>query len=111
MMRQSYDNIQNYLWPSDERQMKYAYSTFRVMCYQDKYFAVDQLREAVEYLKLQAQTGFTGLVARTNTTAGRYKLLAEPMLSFDQIIGKTSPEVWSLFDALSDRMGRTIEFL
>jgi hypothetical protein len=41
----------------------------------------------------------SGLVARTNTTAGSYKLLAEPMLSLDQIIGKKPSEVWDLFDA------------
>ena len=83
--------------------MKYEYSTLRVMVYHDKYFPVDQLREAVEYLKTQPQSEHTGLVARTLTAAGTYKLLAEPMLSLGEITGKTPGEVWAAFDAGVDR--------
>lgn len=83
--------------------MKYVYSGLKVMCYYSREFAVDQLRPAVEYLKTQPQTEFTGLIARTLTDAGPYKLLAEPMLSLDQIIGKKPSEVWDLFDAGVDR--------
>jgi hypothetical protein len=39
----------------------------------------------------------------TSTTAGPYKLLAQPMLSLDQVIGKKPSEVWALFDADVDR--------
>jgi len=73
------------------------------MCYDAKWFAVDQLREAVEYLRSQPQTPHTGLIARTNTNAGRYKLSAEPMLLLDQILGKTPSEVWAAFDLEVDR--------
>lgn len=89
--------------------MKYAYSTLRVMCYNAKYFAVDQLREAVEYLKTQPQTKFTGLQATTSTTAGTYKLLAQPILPLDQILGKTPREVWAAFDVELDRWRRDLE--
>jgi len=75
--------------------MRYAYSTLRAMCYNARYFAIDQLREAVEYLKTHPQTEFTGLQATTNTTAGPYKLLAQPILPLDQILGKTPGEVWA----------------
>jgi len=74
-----------------------------------EFFEVGQLREAVEYLKLQPQTPFVGLVARTHTTAGRYKLMAEPMLSLDEILGKTPSEVWALFDAGVDRSRKSLE--
>jgi hypothetical protein len=83
--------------------MQYLYEGLKVMCYHSREFSVDQLREAVEYLKTQPQTEFTGLVAMTSTTAGPYKLLAQPMLSLDQVIGKKPSEVWALFDADVDR--------
>jgi hypothetical protein len=88
--------------------MKYAYSALRVMCYNAKYFAIDQMREAVEYLKTQPQTEFTGLQATTSTTAGPYKLLAQPILPLDQIIGKTPAEVWDAFDAGVDRWRKSL---
>jgi len=83
--------------------MKYAYSTLRVMCYHSREYRVDQMREAVEYLKTQPQTEFTGLQARTSTTAGPYKLQAEPRLPLDKILGKTPAQVWDMFDAEVDR--------
>ena len=90
-------------------QMKYTYSTLRVMVYHDKYFPIDQLREAVEYLKTQPQTEHTGLMARTLTTAGDYKLLAEPILPLDKILGMTPREVWAEFDAAVDRSRKSLE--
>jgi len=73
------------------------------MCYDMRDFTVHELRPAVDYLRLQPQTGFTGLVARCHTSAGLYKLLAEPMLQLREILGKTPNQVWEMFDEGVDR--------
>ena len=73
------------------------------MCYDRRFFRIDQLREAVEYLNLQPQTGFTGLVAETTVRAERFQLYAQPMLQLAAILGKTPREVWSRFDCDVDR--------
>ncbi len=73
------------------------------MCFDRRFFSTDQLREAVECLKLQPQTGFTGLVAETHVRADRFQLYAQPMLQLAKIVGKTPLEVWFSFDCDVDR--------
>jgi len=88
--------------------MKYRYEKLCAMCYDAKDFPIDQMREAVEYLKTQRQTPYTGLQATTSTTAGSYKLLAQPILPLGQILGKTPGEVWDAFDAGVDRWRKSL---
>jgi len=55
------------------------------MRFDRRFFGIDQLRDAVEYLKLQPQTGFIGLVAETHVRAERFELYAQPMLQLATI--------------------------
>ncbi len=73
------------------------------MCLDRRFYSVDQMRLAVEYLKLQEQTGFTGLVAETHVRAERFQLLAQPMIQLRKIQGNTPRQVWAMFDCEVDR--------
>ncbi len=78
---------------------RYRYRKLRVMCYQARDFGTNQLRQAVEYLRIIEQTNHTGLAAiGVITPAGRYKLIREPMLNLLEITGRTPSEVWDIFD-------------
>ena len=85
--------------------MKYEYTELIVMCYEAKIFRIDRLREAVDYLKQQPQTGFVGLVAVTLYTSPEYgfQLRARPTLPLERIAGKRPAEVWPLFDHKVDQ--------
>jgi hypothetical protein len=78
---------------------KYEYTELRVVCLEGPYYRVDQLREAVERLKREPQTGYTGLAATTHVMVGKYPYECKPMLQLADIVGKTPAEVWDLFDA------------
>jgi len=73
------------------------------MCYHAKDFGLNQLREAVEYLRTIEQTNHVGIAAiGTVAAAGRYKLIPEPMLKLSEIVGRTPTQVWDLFDQKTD---------
>lgn len=82
---------------------RHRYIQLQVMCSDLMNFPLDQLREAVEYLRHQPQTGYTGLIAQADVETEQFKLLAQPMLQLSEIIGKTPAEVWDAFDADVDR--------
>ena len=88
---------------------KYDYTRLRVMCLEGPYYRVDQLREAVEYLKTVPQTGYTGLQATVPVKTDLINLLAQPILQLSDIVGKTPAEVWAMFDREVDRMVREHE--
>lgn len=83
--------------------MKYEYQYLEVMCIEHPKYRIDQMREAVEYLRGVPQTGYTGLVATTSVDVPpRFKLLAQPMLQLSDILGKTESQVWAMFDQAVD---------
>lgn len=49
------------------------------------------------------------LVAETKVNAGKFKLLATPMLTLAEIIGKKPAQVWALFDAQVDKAREGLE--
>ncbi len=71
------------------------------MCYQIKHFPIDQMREAVEYLKKQPQTPLVGLVGNALVKDGHFQLGATPMLHLDRLTGMTPTQVWHAFDVHS----------
>lgn len=78
------------------------------MCLEDRYFGIDDMRSAVEYLKTipeaSAEKTFIGLVAEAATVeTGLFKLGPTPMIKLRDILGKTPAEVWDMFDADIDR--------
>ena len=89
--------------------MRYVYSILRLMVFYDKYCPVDQLHEAVEYIKTQPQTPFTGLQVSVSTTAGPYKLLTQPILPLSTICGKMPAQVRNAFDVEVDRWRKDLE--
>lgn len=78
---------------------EYAYDRLTVMCRDRKHFAVNELREAVEYLKLQPESEFIGVQAEVTIKAGKFILGAAPMLKLRELLGKRPSEVWAMFDA------------
>ena len=54
-------------------------------------------------MRLQEQTGFTGLVAETHVITERFQLLAQPMIELKRIEGRTPRQVWAMFDTDVDR--------
>jgi hypothetical protein len=57
-------------------------------------YALSEMRTAVEYLRTQEQTGFTGLAAVGEVVvAGPFKLWPQPMLQLSEIVGRTPSEV------------------
>lgn len=85
--------------------MRHKYVQLVAWCYDRRMFGVDQMREAVEYLKTQQVTDHTGLgaVSYYRSPQHRFQLKAEPLLPLDQVLGKTPAEVWDLFDNDVDR--------
>lgn len=81
---------------------KYQYTQLRVMCVEGPYYRLDQMREAVEYLKGVPQTGWTGLQATVPVRTEKISLLAQPILQLSEIVGKVPAEVWAMFDAKVD---------
>jgi len=83
---------------------RYRYTALRVTCLDPRGFGPGEMREAVEYLKTIPAGPNIGLVAVTETGCrwpdGRvmFRLDAKPMLTLDEISGKTPTEVWELFD-------------
>ncbi|MGE3467987.1 MAG: hypothetical protein AB7J13_13780 [Pyrinomonadaceae bacterium] len=79
---------------------RYRYRKLRVMCYEARWYGIDQLRSAVEYLRTVEQTPHVGLVAYAAVVpAGPFLLEPKPMLGLSKILGKTPAEVWEAFDA------------
>lgn len=72
------------------------------MCFEGPRFRIDQMREAVDRLRLEPETPFIGLQASVTVRAGDLVLLAEPVLPLSRIEGRTPAEVWSIFDSLVD---------
>ena len=90
----------------------YRYEYFEVTCLERKRFRLDQMREAVEYLKgQQPQSEWVGLTAVTHYKSKeyRFRLEAKPMLTLDQIIGRTPKELWELYDAEVTRQVKYFE--
>lgn len=79
----------------------YKCEYLEVTCLERKRFRLDQMREAVEYLKKQQpQSEWVGLTAVTHYDSKEYtfRLGAKPMLTLDQIFGRTRKELWELYD-------------
>jgi len=74
--------------------MRYVYSILRLMVFYDKYCPVDQLHEAVQYIKTQPQTPFT--VREHDCRAVQAFNPTYPALS--TICGKMPAQVWNAFD-------------
>ena len=79
----------------------YKYEYLEVTCLQVKRFRLEQMREAVEYLKQQPQTEFVGLSAITHYKSEKYRfqLKASPLIHLNDILGRTPRELWEMFDA------------
>lgn len=78
---------------------RYKYEKLTVLNLKGVEYPITEIRQAVEHLKTLKQAKGTGLEAQTSVRAGRYWLLARPLLKLNQIIGRTPREVWELFDA------------
>jgi hypothetical protein len=89
--------------------MRYVYESLCVASpHFPKYFDIDQLPDAIAYLRSQPAPDLR-LIARTYTTVGRYRLCAEPALTLDWLVGKTPAEIWAAFDAEVDRWAAGLE--
>lgn len=76
------------------------------MCLDGPWYRIDQLREAVEYLKTVPETGYTGLMAETHYKDEVVNLGPQPMLQLKDILGKSPEEVWKMFDQRVDEFVR-----
>lgn len=63
-----------------------------------KRFRTYEMRAAVAYLKRVANTKHVGLQAPITIRNERIWLYADPMITLDEIIGKTPRQVWAWFD-------------
>lgn len=79
----------------------YKYEYLEVMCLERKRFRLDQMREAVEYLKEQPESDYAGLSAVTSYHSKEFgfRLRASPMITLKNIIGRTPKQLWEMFDA------------
>jgi len=89
--------------------MRYVYENLYVRYQAAKDFAVDELQDAIAYLRTQPEKECGGLTAVTHATVGQYRLRAEATLSFDELRRKTPDEIWSAFDAEVDRWAAGLE--
>src|SRR5688572_33203982 len=92
---------------------RYSYSRLKVTCLTPQEFNITDLRKAVECLRsipgADAAGTFIGLVAETKVSAGKFKLLATPMLTLPEIIGKTPAQIWEIFDGKVDKAREGLE--
>jgi hypothetical protein len=79
----------------------YKYEYLEVTCLERKKFRVDQMRDAVAYLKEQPQSEYVGLSAITHYHSREFgfRLKASPMINLKNITGRTPKQLWEMFDA------------
>ena len=79
----------------------YKYEYLEVTCLERRKFRVDQMREAVAFLREQPQSEYVGLSAITNYHSKEFgfRLQASPMITLKTIIGRTPKQLWEMFDA------------
>jgi len=85
---------------------RHKYSKIYSLCIEPKYFDPRDprsLRAAIEHLQSIPDAKGNFIVAETSVRSGHYKLRAMAALRLDQVKGKTSTEVWTLFDNDVDR--------
>lgn len=90
----------------------YKYEYLEVTCLQVKRFRLDQMREAVEYLKKQQpQSEWVGLTAVTHYESKEcsFQLKASPLIHLNDILGRTPRELWEMFDAEVTRQVKYFE--
>ena len=89
--------------------MKYVYESLCVRCNQTRYFSVDELPDAIAYLRSQSETQGAGLIATTHIKIGPYPISSELLLSLDEIQQKMPNEVWAAFDVKFDTWKAALE--
>ena len=89
----------------------YKYVYLEVVCLDRKRFSLDQMREAVAYLKQQPQSEYVGLSATTHYQSEEFsfRLKAAPMITLKNIIGRTPKEIWEMFDTEVTRQVKYFE--
>ncbi|MDI1240461.1 MAG: hypothetical protein PSX80_00905 [bacterium] len=86
---------------------KYKYSCVCVCFWQEKYFPISEIREAVELLRCATPTKATGLLAAADVdVGGDLPLATYPRISFSEIEGKTLKQLMQMFD---DRVDAIVE--
>lgn len=82
---------------------KYRYTCVCVRFWQEKYFPLKDIREAVELLRCADDTKSTGLLVEVDIDDPRcIPLIAWPVIPFKEIEGKTLKQLFELFDARVD---------
>lgn len=89
----------------------YEYAYLEVICFESKRFRVDQMREAVEYLRKQPDREYMGLVAVTHykSKEPRFGLQARAFIHLKDLAGLTPNKVWKIFDAEVTKQVRYLE--
>lgn len=89
----------------------YKYDYLEVTCLEPKRFRVDQMREAVEYLKEAAGNGSHRLSAVTSykNEKPKFWLGAKPFIHLKDITGLTPNKIWKIFDVEARRQVRCLE--
>ncbi len=79
----------------------YKYEHLEVVCTERRKFRLDQMREAVAYLREQPESDYIGLSAITNYHSKEFgfRLKASPMITLKNITGRTPNQLWEMFDA------------
>ena len=87
----------------------YKYEYLEVVCMERRKFRLDQMREAVAYLREQPESEYVGLAAITNYHSKEFgfRLQASPMITLKNITGRTPKQLWETFD---ERVTRQVKY-
>lgn len=86
---------------------KYKYDCVVVRYWEEKYFPISQIREAVELIRYAPDTKSTGLLAEACVDVGMaLPLITNPVIPFKEIEGKTLKQLMRMFD---DRVDAILE--
>ena len=90
----------------------YEYDYLEVVCMERRRFRLDQMREAVEYLREQPESDYVGLsaVTRYHSKEFGFRLKASPMITLKNITGRTPKQLWETFDERVTRQVKYFEY-
>jgi len=89
--------------PKPHPPTKHKYDCVVLRYWEQKLFGVHQLREAVELLSTAPDTKSTGLSAVACVKAGTYTVMAQPVIPYKDIVGKTPKQLWAMLDERVDK--------
>jgi hypothetical protein len=84
--------------PPKHPDTRFRYDCIVVRFWEERLFSVDQMRDAVELLRTAPDTTHSGLSAVAQVKHGELFVMAQPVIPYREIVGKTPKKLWAMLD-------------